>query len=527
MILQDLLGNLVEIPAQCPGLQSTVVGLQIDSRQVEAAQVFIAYPGYAVDGRLYIQQALERGASAIICEQLQAGDSAQVRDACQQAQAWCRQHKLAFVWGQGLMRVSGKLASRFYANPSQHLKVVAVTGTNGKTTVTTWVAQALAMQGVNCAVIGTLGAGVLGDLKNNIGTTPDPISLQRTLAEFYQQGVKVVAMEVSSHALVQGRIAGVQVDVAVLTQLSQDHLDFHKTMQAYAEAKAQLFALPNLSAMVLNINDDLGKNLFKRYSSSQKKLFAYRSFASGDEMQLSADHDPKHNFLSAQFAGSEHNKPDAGLAKFIGPWGESEMQLSCIGRFNLDNLLAVLGVMAALAGEARFVWQDALHTISQLQPPCGRMQAFGGGRMPRVIVDYAHSPDAIKKVLQTLRELTSGQLIIVFGCGGERDQAKRPLMGAIASEFADQVIITNDNPRCEDPERIASDIQAGIDTHDNFHIELDRQRAICYAVAHAKAGDVVLVAGKGHENYQEINGSRIALSDQDLVQAALGVDDSG
>ena len=524
MLLQDLLGNIVEIPAQCPGLQSTVVGLQIDSRQVEAAQVFIAYPGYAVDGRLYIQQALERGASAIICERLQAGDSAQVRDACQQAQAWCRQHKLAFVWGQDLMRVSGKLASRFYANPSQHLKVVAVTGTNGKTTVTTWIAQALAMQGVNCAVIGTLGAGVLGDLKKNIGTTPDPISLQRTLAEFYQQGVEVVAMEVSSHALVQGRISGVGVDVAVLTQLSQDHLDFHKTMQAYAEAKAQLFSWPDLSAMVLNINDDLGKKLFKRYSSSQKKLFAYRSFASGEAMQLSAEHESGHNFLGAQFAGAVHNKPDAALAKFIGPWGESDLQLSCIGRFNLDNLLAVLGALSALGDAFSLTWKHIVPTLAQLQPPCGRMQVFGGGLQPQVVVDYAHSPDAIKNVLQTLRNLACGQLVIVFGCGGERDQAKRSLMGGIASEYADRVIITNDNPRGEDPEKIASNICSGMASHNNFHIELDRKQAICYAVAHAKAGDIVLVAGKGHENYQEINGSRIAQSDQDLVQVALGSD---
>ncbi|MCE9632842.1 MAG: UDP-N-acetylmuramoyl-L-alanyl-D-glutamate--2,6-diaminopimelate ligase [Methylophilales bacterium] len=457
-----------------------------DSRQVQTGDTFIAYPGEAVDGRHFIAQAIENGASSVVWDEDDF--------------SWNVQHHTPNFAVHNLREQVGEIASEFYGEPSQKLWVIGVTGTNGKTSCSHWLAQALNHLGRKTAVIGTLGNGFPENLTKAINTTPDPILLQRSLANYLTAGANSIAMEVSSHALVQGRVNGMKFDVALLTNLSRDHLDFHGDMNAYAAAKRILFTWPNLQTAVLNADDAFGASLASELDAV--KVLTY-------------------GFNQADVCGSKLKLSDTGLSmKVTTPQGQTELQANVLGRFNAYNLLAVLA--ALLASDVDL--QDAVKALAQVKSVTGRMQTLGGGDLPLVVVDYAHTPDALEKVLNTLREQCRGQLVCVFGCGGNRDQGKRPLMGKTASDLADFTIVTSDNPRQEDPLAIIGQVVKGV--QGQHRIETDRATAIRFAINMANSGDIVLLAGKGHEDTQHIGDTLFPFNDALIASHALNSKDA-
>jgi UDP-N-acetylmuramoyl-L-alanyl-D-glutamate--2,6-diaminopimelate ligase len=468
--------------------------LSADSRRVRPGDVFVAFPGAQADGRDFIAQAVANGAAAVIAE---AGRGATARVGA---------HDAPIVEVAGLAALSGEIAHLVYGRPSEHLWLAGVTGTNGKTSVSQWIAQAMNALQHRCAVIGTLGNGFLDSLDESPNTTPDAITLHAALAGFVARGADACAMEVSSIGLDQGRVNGAVFDVAVFTNLTRDHLEYHGTMEKYAAAKELLFVAPRLAAAVLNLDDPVGAGLaakLKGRAGTRIRTIGYTlagADSGGAEEMLHAEN------LRMGAAGVEF---DLHGVHFTAP---------VVGRFNVSNLLAVIG--ALLTRNERL--EDIAVALRRLQPPPGRMQALGGVDQPLIVVDYAHTPDALEKALGVLRETAAvrgGRLICVFGCGGERDPGKRPQMGAIAGRLADRVVITSDNPRREDPQAIIDDILAGLQRAPA--VEVDRGRAIAAAVADADRHDVILLAGKGHEPYQEIAGVRHPFSDIDAAKSAL------
>jgi UDP-N-acetylmuramoyl-L-alanyl-D-glutamate--2,6-diaminopimelate ligase len=382
---------------------------------------------------------------------------------------------------------TGAIAARFFGEPSKSLDLIGVTGTNGKTSTVQLIAQALAFLGRKPATVGTLGAGMHGAVIEGERTTPDAISMQALLAGFRDAGASHVAMEVSSHALEQGRVNALAFDVAVFTNLTRDHLDYHGTMEAYGAAKAKLFAFEGLRAAVINIDDPFGIKLAKGLGEGIAKL---RTTMAGESTDKDAE--VRADIIVTSAKGLSFNLNT--------PWGMRTVRSALLGRFNVANLLAVAAVLGAL-GEPF----DRIHAaLEALEPVNGRMSRLGGdGRKPLVVIDYSHTPDALKQALLALRSHTKGKLICVFGAGGDRDQGKRPIMAAIAERLADVVIVTDDNPRTEDGDTIVAQIMDGFAHRDTVLVERDRAQAIALALADAKADDVVLIAGKGHETYQE------------------------
>lgn len=460
-----------------------------DSRAVEAGVAFAAYPGARVDGRSFIPAAVERGACAVFWE----------------AANFHFDPALAVpnVGVDDLRHKLGGIADFIYGSPSRQMWMVGITGTNGKTSCSQWIAQAFDGGGRRAGVIGTLGSGLAGALAASVHTTPDAAVLHETLARLRQAGAQVVAMEVSSIGLDQGRVDGTKFDVALFTNLTRDHLDYHGSMAAYGAAKAKLFAWPTLSAAVLNTDDAFGGDLAAHLAGKGPRVLTY-GLASGD--------------IRAE--AIRPTQRGTALA-FATPWGAGEVEASVTGTFNALNLLATLGVL--LASDVTLAAATA--ALARLTPPPGRMQRLGGGEAPLCVIDYAHTPDALEKVLAALRPAVAagGKLVCVFGCGGDRDPGKRPQMGRIAATLADRVVITSDNPRSEDPTAIAMAIAQGVRATGNRHwrLEVDRAKAIRLAVTEAARGDVILVAGKGHETYQERNGERVPFADADEVAAAL------
>jgi murE/murF fusion protein len=454
-----------------------------DSRKVKAGALFLAYPGVHSDGRNYIAQAIQAGAAAVAWES---------RDF-----AWNPAWQVANVGVSGLKDQVSEIAAEYYGQPSQKLHMVGVTGTNGKTSVSQWIAQALTAIGQKTAVIGTIGNGFVDAQNEASNTTPDAILLQGMLADFATQGAKAVAMEVSSHGLHQGRVNSVQFDVAVLTNLSRDHLDYHETMEEYAAAKELLFTWPGLGISVINADDAFGQRIAAKLKMQSKALLTY-GVSQGD-------------VLATDLKLHQH-----GLTMHVTtPQGDAIVSASVLGRFNAYNVLAVLATLLAL----KVSLSEAVAAIAKIKPVAGRMQQFGGDCKPLVVVDYAHTPDALEKVLATLREQVQGKLICVFGCGGDRDAGKRPLMGRVAAKLADRLIVTSDNPRSEDPADIIRQVVSGIDGA--YLAEADRATAIKQAVQSARGGDIVLIAGKGHEDYQEIAGVKTPFSDAAVALEAL------
>ena len=484
-------------------------GLSPDSRYLRAGDAFVAYPGASTDGRRYIADALARGAAAVLWE----------RDGFAWNEAWNSPN----IGVDGLRALSGHLAHEVYGRPSEKLWLAGVTGTNGKTSCSQWIAQALAGLGRKTAVIGTLGSGFPAapgsksdaGLAPTLNTTPDAIQLHRLLAEFLQAGAQGAVMEASSVGLDQGRVNGVRFDVALLTNLSRDHLEYHGDMERYAESKAQLFDAPGLSGVVLNMDDVLGVRIAHKLAGSKTVRAGY-SIHAGAASAAGLEY-----FLEAEDIRLSKDGIAFGL---VSSWGQAEVKSALLGRFNVSNLLGVLGVLLG-AGVAL---EPAVAAIAALTSPLGRMQRMGGKDRPLAVIDYAHSPDALEAALFSLRPMVAaskGRLICVFGCGGDRDQGKRSLMGAVAARGADRVLLTSDNPRGEDPIGIITDILEGVLTEAQAGqaplVIADRREAIVAAIGAAAAGDVILIAGKGHENYQVIAGQRIAFSDTAVAAEAL------
>ena len=457
--------------------------LTTDSRQAGPGSVFLAYPGEQADGRKYIPQALAQGAAGVLWES--------------EDYVWDPQWRVPNQPVPGLRERAGFIADEFYGQPSRLLWMVGITGTNGKTSCSHWLSAALTQLGRRTAAIGTLGNGFPSALSAAVNTTPDPILLQEMLAEYLAQGANGVAMEVSSHGLAQGRVNGVHFDVAVLTNLSRDHLDYHGSMADYADAKRRLFRWPGLNWAVLNADDEFGVEVARQLKGSGVNVLTY-GLQAGDVRG--------HDLILDSYGMSMH---------IATPAGQAQLEARLLGRFNAYNLLAVVATLLATG----IALPDAVRVLQHMRPVAGRMQTLGGGAQPLVVVDYAHTPDALEKVLTALREQTEGRLICVFGCGGNRDKGKRPLMGEAASRLADSVIVTSDNPRHEDPVAIMAEIVAGM--QGDYHVEADRAAAIERAIEMAGPGDVVLLAGKGHEDYQDIGGVKLPFDDREVAERAL------
>ncbi|MDD3353098.1 UDP-N-acetylmuramoyl-L-alanyl-D-glutamate--2,6-diaminopimelate ligase [Zoogloea sp.] len=466
-----------------------------DSRRVQPGDVFLAFPGHRVDGRRFIQDAVHAGAAAVLWEQ--------------QGHQWDEHLQVFNLPVEGLNGLSGYLADALHGHPSADLWIVGVTGTNGKTSVTQWLSRAYGALGRRCGVIGTLGIGYPGKLESSLNTTPDSLTLHRTLADFRDEGAQAVAMEVSSIGLDQGRLNGLHFDVAVLTNLTRDHLDYHGTMESYGAAKARLFDTPGLRSVVLNLDDRFGVEQARRLAGSGLEVIGYtlipsNAGAASVNRLLLADR------LTTTAAG----------IRFVARCGNesADMHPNVVGQFNVSNLLAVIGTLMA----SGFTLEEAATVAEDLTPPVGRMQTIGGIGDPLVVVDYAHSPDALEQVLTAVRATVTarnGRLVCVFGCGGDRDPGKRPLMGEVASRLADQVVLTSDNPRTEDPLAILRDVVAGAGA--GVEVIADRALAIRQTILAAAADDVIVIAGKGHESYQEIHGVRHPFSDVEQTRAAL------
>ncbi|TBR36976.1 MULTISPECIES: UDP-N-acetylmuramoyl-L-alanyl-D-glutamate--2,6-diaminopimelate ligase [Dyella] len=484
------LDQLLQGIADAPGAGDIVVsGLTLDSRQVRAGNAFFALQGTRGHGIDFAAGAVEKGAQVVLAE-------APARQAPTLG--------VPVVWIDNLHAQVGEIASRFYGRPSEAMHVVGVTGTNGKTSTVQLIAQGLHHLGHRVATIGTLGAGMHGHVEEGERTTPDAIHVHALMASFREQGATHVAMEVSSHALEQGRVGAVAFDTAVFTNLTRDHLDYHGSMEAYGDAKAKLFAWPTLTHAAINVDDAFGRELLGRVPSRVRTL---RMSAVAD---LASDVRASHIETSAEGLRFDLHTP----------WGSRPVQTHLIGRFNVDNMLAVIASLGAL-GEPFERILDAVHA---LHPVDGRMSRLGGHHgQPLVVVDYAHTPDALEQTLKAVRAHGEGRLICVFGCGGERDAGKRPLMGAIAERLADVAIITDDNPRGEDGDVIVANIVAGLSRPDDMLIERDRAKAIALALNMARTGDVVLIAGKGHETYQEGAQGKRPFDDLAVARAALEV----
>ncbi len=472
-----------------------MTGLAADSRKLAAGEVFLAYPGSRRDGREFIPAALERGAAAVLWER--------------SGFEWNRGRHVPNLGVENLRGLAGHLAHEVYGRPSERLWTIGVTGTNGKTSCSHWIAQACSACGAKTAVIGTLGTGFPGELDPGVNTTPDAVLLHRSLAKLLAEGAQGVAMEVTSIALDQGRANGVAFGAALFTNLSRDHLDYHGDMESYVRAKQRLFETPGLKHAVLNLDDVQGVQLARTLAARGVNRAGYSCFAgvaarSGLERYAEAH---------AIDVSSE------GIAFSVeSPWGRARIESALLGRFNVSNLLAVLTTMLV----SGVPFDRATAALARLEPVEGRMQRLGGAGKPVVVIDYAHTPDALEKTLVALKDVaraSGGRLAVVFGCGGERDRGKRPLMGAVASRHADAILVTSDNPRGEDPAAIIAEITAAIPVpHEAIE---DRRAAIERAIGSASAEDVVLIAGKGHETYQEIAGQRLPFSDALEAKRAL------
>lgn len=505
MSVQTLLEGLADV-TRLPELQ--VLRLQDDSRLVQPGDVYCAIVSVNPNGKhglAYAKAAVAAGAVAVLYEPV-------LGEALPELSVPC-------VAVEQLSEHLGCLASRLFDEPSADLCVTGITGTDGKTSVAQLLAQAHTLRGqpadakapqaaksTRAAMLGTLGYGELDALHTATHTTPPPLVLQAWLAQFQQTGIQYVNMEVSSHALVQNRVGGVQFDTAVLTNLGRDHLDYHGDLAAYQAAKALLFAWPGLQHAVLNLDDAFGRILRGQIADSVTVVGYAR-----DEQALND---------CEQYVYYQSSPTGSGLSvRFATHAGEANIQSSLLGDFNANNLAAVLSVL--LANGTAF--DDAITILPKLQSVAGRMARYGGEQqgLPLVVVDYAHTANALHSALRALRPHTHGQLVCLFGCGGDRDRGKRQLMAAAAEQHADRVVLTSDNPRTENPAIILQEVQQGFERMENVVIEIDRAKAIQQAISSAKTGDVILVAGKGHENYQIIGTTKHHFDDAEVVQAAL------
>lgn len=488
--LSALIGALGTVTADA---DRNITGLALDSRAVSSGSLFLAVYGHDQHGLKFLQQAIDAGAAAVAWEPCCRFPTAEAA--------------IPAIEVENLGQVVGEIAARWFAAPSSDLYSVGITGTDGKTSTSHLVAQLFELMGQRCATIGTLGYGFLGALKPATHTTPDPVTLQGLLSEFRAAKGDSVVMEVSSHALDQGRIAGVEFNVVVFTNLGHDHLDYHGDLAQYLAAKKRLFDLPGVQKAVINLDDENGYRWAKEYAGQYPVIgFTHAEVEAPNNVQRLACDNLQLNTKGAQF--DLH-------------WNGESMPVASplLGRFNVSNLLAAIGVLLARGHSLA----EVVAVIPKLSTISGRYQGFSADQKPLVVVDYAHTPGALQQILLALRDHCSGELHCIFGCGGNRDRAKRPMMGAIAEQFADQVVVTNDNPRDESDAEIARQVMDGVRDRSRVSVELDRAKAIRSVIGRADTDDVVLVAGKGHEEYQLIAGERVPYSDVVEVSRCLGL----
>lgn len=476
MRLSTLLNGFFSLPAKA---DRPISHLILDSRKVGAHSLFFAVRGHHLDGLTYIAEAIKKGAVAILVDALKTDET----------MTWQQDVPLIPIYQ--LQQHIGALAARFYNEPAEKLSVIGVTGTSGKTSCTHFIAQLLHALHTPSGLIGTLGSGLYGALRETGLTTPDAITLQGALQQFVEQGVKVVAMEVSSHSIDQGRVNGIPFEIGIFTNLSQDHLDYHGDMATYAAVKRRFLAELPIKHLIINVDDEIGK----KWQSELKT------------------HPSLYTYSTRQPASSYTEEVELTLegikAEVHTPWGKGPLFLPLVGEFNLSNALAALTALCLYG----FPFTEVLKALRTLKTVPGRMQMLSGPGKPLVVVDYAHKPDALQKVLQALRPHVTGKLLCVFGCGGERDREKRPLMARIAEQFADRLIVTNDNPRHEKPEAIAAEIMRGFSFPERVEIELDRSKAIENSIQWAEPSDCILIAGKGAEHYQQFGDTKIPFDD--------------
>lgn len=484
--LSTLLQDIETVPSV---FDVTIHGLQTDSREVRTGDAFVALAGARTPSDHYVDDAIAAGASVVLLEVDQSAE--------------CREYQGALVVPVTRLRQKlGRIADRFYEHPSHRMRVLGVTGTNGKTSVTHFIASLLGETGSPCGLIGTLGNGLPGRLQHSTHTTPDVVHVNRELARILGQGGRSVAMEVSSHALDQGRLDGLALTGAVFTNLSRDHLDYHGSMEAYGAAKAKLFRREELHFSVINYDDPFGRQLYEQLEGQC------------DRVRYSL-HEPQTELWMTRFEPQTHGF----TAEVDGQWGRFAVYAPLLGAFNASNLLAAMATALTLGVPVERVRQAA----GKLVAPPGRLESFTGSDGVQVVVDYAHTPDALANALAALRSHVSGRLICVFGCGGDRDTGKRPEMAKVAEELADVVMVTDDNPRSENPDTITGQIVAGLARPDRVQVIHDRADAIHRAIRMAGEGDIVLIAGKGHETFQEAAGQRMPFSDVEQVRHALSL----
>ena len=467
-----------------------ITGVAIDSREVKPGDLFLAYQGTDFNGVNYIDDAIRAGAVAVAIDREEQIDS----------ELFSR----PIIKVASLRQQAGTIISRFYDEPSKKIRVIGVTGTNGKTTVSYMITHAMSLCGRTASLIGTLGYGQAGNIISGKTTTPDPVSLHSMFSS-WKNNIDTVAMEVSSHALAQGRVSGTSFDIAILTNISRDHLDYHHTFEEYADAKFKLFEVKELKHAIINADDQFGCK-FIQAISDEINIVAYSKCLK----EFKTD---KKNSSFVYVENIETNCLSTEIA-IQSPWGRGIIHTKLLGRFNVDNLLAAFSALCV----SGIPIEKTLRALSAFKGIPGRMESFASKNTPLLVVDYAHTPDAIKKALQALRPGCAGKLYCVFGCGGERDSGKRAPMGALAERYCDQIILTNDNPRSEDPDQIIQHILEGIKDRDQVIIKPDRSAAITNTFLHAGPDDVILIAGKGHETAQIIGHEVLPFSDRQLAR---------
>jgi UDP-N-acetylmuramoyl-L-alanyl-D-glutamate--2,6-diaminopimelate ligase len=499
--LRELLADsgVSSVDSVPPDLEIT--DLTLDSRAVTPGAAFVALPGTRTHGIGFAAQAVSAGAAAVLWEPVEGVVPPRLPE------------DVPLI---GIPRLSawlGPIADWFFEAPSVEVRVIAVTGTNGKTTTAHVIAAALQRLNVTSAYAGTLGYGRVDALHSGSLTTPDCITVHRQIAELRDDGVRCLGMEVSSHALDQGRVYGVRFDTAIFTNLTRDHLDYHGTLEAYGEAKANLFRWPSLRHAIVNVDDPFGREIATRVAHTCLVVLSRAGEIVMDPRWRSDKGEVKQLFARRVTAA-----PNGLDIEFDGSWGAATLRSAFVGDFNVENLLAVLATLLTSGASM----QDAIGALEKCGPPPGRMETITAPNRPLAIVDYAHTPDALEKALQAVRKHRTGKLVCVFGCGGDRDAGKRPLMGAIAERLADRIIITDDNPRTENGDAIVADILKGLTRPEAAIVERDREAAIHRAVNQSAATDVVLIAGKGHEDYQIVGAERRSFSDREQALRALG-----
>lgn len=478
MLLSQLLKG---IQAVSPHADRDISHLTLDSREIRSGSLFIAVSGSQTDGKKFIASAIERGAVAILSDEAVPNMSVPI------------------LVMPHLKQQIGEIAANFYDHPAKKLQMIGVTGTNGKTSIAHFIAQALSELNIPCGLMGSLGRGFFGQLVESDINTPDAINLQATLAQFVNTRARCAVMEVSSHGIDQHRVDAIPFEMGIFTNLTQDHLDYHGTMEKYAAVKRHFLTSPQVKQVILNVDDEYG-NEWARDLQHSKPTYCY-SLKPLSENPFNV------------FVRDVQTSLSGIKARIHSPWGEGELKVPLLGHFNLSNVLAVFTALNLL----KIPFHDVLNRLAKLKSVPGRMQLLRHAQFPLVVVDHSHSPDSLAKALQVLREYTKQKLICVFGCGGDRDRGKRPKMAAIVEQYADVVIVTSDNPRSEDPHAIIEEILMGFVDKKHALIEVDRSNAILKSIQLATTDDCILIAGKGAERYQLFANKKIPFNDAEKV----------